>query len=50
MKTNKTIYINGIKASKKAFQMLLSDIKNDTAKKIVINYTTNGNLAITTLF
>ncbi len=44
------VYINTIKASKKAITTLLNDIKNDKSKKIIINVTNKNNIAITTLF
>lgn len=44
------VYINTVKASKKAVETLLSDIKNDRSKKIIITTTKKNNIAITTLF
>lgn len=44
------VYINTVKASKKALKTLLNDIKHDKSKKIIINVTKKNNIAITTLF
>lgn len=44
------VYINTIKASKKAVETLFNDLKNDKTKKIIINVTKKNNIAITTLF
>lgn len=44
------VYINTVKASKKALKTLLNDIKNDKSKKIIITTTKKNNIAITTLY
>lgn len=44
------VYINTVRASKKAVETLLNDIKNDRSKKIIITTTKKNNIAITTLY
>lgn len=44
------IYINTVRASKKAVETLFNDLKNDKTKKIIITTTKKNNIAITTLF
>ena len=44
------VYINTVRAGKKAVETLLNDLKNDKTKKIIITTTKKNNIAITTLF
>lgn len=44
------VYINTVKASKKALKQLMTDLQKDSNKKIIVTTTKNKNIAITTLF